>query len=460
MKQWMIAGVLLILWGFTGNASVKAQENVLPEQGNFICENYKNIYYTWMDGTLTISGEGDCLKEEDRYFFNHREEIERVIFDEGCKMKDISNMFVACGNLREVELSSEISDISSAFDNTGLTAVPELPEGMENISRAFTKCMGITEVDFEKFPASITNYTRAFQETAITSVALTVRDREKTGAFDYSYCFANCPYLSDVEFDGSNLNSKAFLWLEGLCDGCSSLKSFELKNVPGDNTQPGVYNASNMFRGCGSLTRVVNCGYFYYSAEGAFEDCTSLTTLQTKGFRGMYAGDCLRDTFRNCRNLKGSYYVAFSGTSSIYRLAKTTSSVKEYVQGAFKNCGGGLVLHIGCKDLVNYLKKIKTGAKFSYWKGGDPTGGYTSKKKVISTLKLIRYKKKTRKITGKTVKKGDVTIRVSGKTYKTTANSKGKFNLRVKKKLKSKQKIKVKVSKKGYQAKSKYFKVK
>lgn len=460
-RKWLFAGILVLLWGMTGSVQVAAEEESLPPQGSIICENYGTLEYKFEDGILTIGGTGDRLLEDDKYFFNYRSEITRVVFEEDCKLEDISSMFVACANLKQVDnISSRMGDMVSAFDSTGLTEVPELPEGVENISRAFSNCTGITEIDFTKLPSTITDFTRAFQGTSITRVNLVIRDQTKTGAFDYSYCFANCPFLGSVVFDGGKLNNGAYLWMEGLCDGCSSLNTFELKNVPAGNTQPGIYNGANMFRGCKNLKTVKNCGYFYYSAASAFEDCASLTTLQTKGFQGMYAGDCMKDAFKNCKALKGTYYVAFLKTSSIYRVLKKSDDAKENVGSAFKNCSSGLKMYIGCKDLVTYLEKTKTKAKFVYWKTGDPTGGYTVKKKTISTLKLTKYKRKTKKIVGKTVKKGKVTVKVAGKKYKVTANSKGKFTVKLKKVLKKRNKITVTVSKSGYKKKSKSFRVK
>lgn len=460
MKNWIIAGILVMLWGMTGNVPVKAQEDALPIQGSMICENHEKITYALENGTLLISGGGDRLLEDDKSIFNNRNEITQVIFDDDCKIVDISQMFVACPNLKEVKLSSRIENMESAFDSTGLGKVPELPEGVENISRAFINCTGITQIDFTELPTTITNFTRAFQGTSITTANLVVRDSKKTGAYDYSYCFAYCPNLTKVVFDGSSLNNAAYLWLEGMCDNCVKLKTFELKNVPASNTQQGIYDCENMFRNCGTLTTVVNCGYFYYTAAGAFEDCVSLTSIQTKGFKNMYAGDCLKDTFKNCKVLKGTHYVSFLGTTSMYRVAKTTASLKENVGSAFKNCNSKLSMYIGCKDLVTYLGKLSTKAKFTYWKNGDPTGGYTSVKKTISTLKLTKYKKKTKKIVGKTVKKGTVTVKVASKTYKVTANAKGKFTIKLKKKLKKNNNIKVTVTKTGYTKKSKTFKVK
>lgn len=83
------------------------------------------------------------------------------------------------------------------------------------------------------------------------------------------------------------------------------------------------------------------------------------------------------------------------------------------------------------------------------------------KKKAIKKLSLTAKKGK-RKITGKTVKKAAIKIRIDKKTYKVKSNSKGKFTIKLKgkAKLKKGQKIVVTVKKNGYKTKKKVFKVK
>ncbi|MCM1244529.1 MAG: DUF4430 domain-containing protein [Roseburia sp.] len=84
----------------------------------------------------------------------------------------------------------------------------------------------------------------------------------------------------------------------------------------------------------------------------------------------------------------------------------------------------------------------------------------TNKKKKTISLSKVKYKKGTRKITGKTLKGAKVKIQV-GKTNNTVkADSKGRFTLRLKKKLKRGMKIKITVSKAGYRTKTKKYKVK
>lgn len=81
-------------------------------------------------------------------------------------------------------------------------------------------------------------------------------------------------------------------------------------------------------------------------------------------------------------------------------------------------------------------------------------------KKKIKILKLIKYKKGNKKITGKTLKKAKVTVQAQKKKYKTRADKKGRFTVKLKKKLKKGMKIRVTVSGNGYRTRTKSFKVK
>lgn len=80
-------------------------------------------------------------------------------------------------------------------------------------------------------------------------------------------------------------------------------------------------------------------------------------------------------------------------------------------------------------------------------------------KKDINTLKLTSAKAGSKKIVGKTVKSGKVTIKAASKTYTVKANAKGKFTVTLKKKLTKGNKIKVTVKKSGYNTKTKTFTV-
>lgn len=84
-----------------------------------------------------------------------------------------------------------------------------------------------------------------------------------------------------------------------------------------------------------------------------------------------------------------------------------------------------------------------------------------TKKKAIKKLSLTAKKGKKR-ITGKTIKKATVKVRIGKRIYKVKSNAKGKFTVKLKgkAKLKKGQKIKITVSKKGYEVKIKIFEIK
>lgn len=92
---------------------------------------------------------------------------------------------------------------------------------------------------------------------------------------------------------------------------------------------------------------------------------------------------------------------------------------------------------------------------------GSSDKATVNKKKSIKKLN-VTAKKGKRKITGKTIKKATIKIRIGKKIYKVESDTKGKFTIKLKgkAKLKKGQKVKVIVSKKGYKTKSKIFKVK
>lgn len=83
-----------------------------------------------------------------------------------------------------------------------------------------------------------------------------------------------------------------------------------------------------------------------------------------------------------------------------------------------------------------------------------------AEKKSIGTLKLTSYKAGSKKVAGKTVKSGKVTVKVASKTYTAKANANGKFTVKLKKKLVKKDKIQVTVKKTGYKTAKKTFTVK
>lgn len=91
-------------------------------------------------------------------------------------------------------------------------------------------------------------------------------------------------------------------------------------------------------------------------------------------------------------------------------------------------------------------------------------GSSADKKKTTNGKKLsvkgLVAKKNSKKITGTTVAKAKVQVKVNGKTYQVKAGKKGKFVVRLKKKLKKKTKVSLKITLKNYKSYCKTFRVK
>lgn len=478
-----------------------ASEQPIPASGTLPCENGNTISYTLENGVLTISGSGDKLIYDYEYYFGDNQDISKVIFTNDCAMTDLSNMFSYCSNLVSVEnIPQTVTKLSHTFSRTGLTSIPALPANLTSLRYTFFGCTGMTEVNWSDLPNTVTDFAGAFNSTSVTSAEIVINDSQMTEQVDYAYCFSDCPLLQKVTVNADGLNDYAGLWLQGICSGCISLEQFELINIPSTNTEPGSDTSSHMFEGCKNLKSVINEGYFYFSLENTFSECEQLSTLQTKGFRDLYSDDALEYSFYNCRSLSGDYYISFSYISELYEFANNLSNpdLEEYIGYSFTGCNNKTIFHLGFQELVNYwdqrklLTNSKSEANFYYWPEDDhywddsyatppdttiqgpsvvnpsvtPNNTHTvptvtpKPKKSISVLKLTKYKKGAKKISGKTIGKATVKISVGKKTYKAKSNGKGTFTIKLKTKLKKKASIKMTVSKSGYKTKSKTFKVK
>lgn len=485
----------------------------LPASGSLTCENGGTLDFTFANGVLTLSGTGDALTDDNMRYFAGRDNITKVVFTNDCAMTNLYGMFQFCENLTSVEnIPATVTVLSHAFSNTALTSIPKLPETLERMSYTFSRCQGITEVNWSALPKTVTDFSGAFCGTSITSGTIVINDPSKTSSTNYAFCFSNCPFLKTVTVNAAGMNDEATLWLQGICSECPTLENFELVNIPKTNLTPGSECSSCMFEDCPNLKSVKNEGYFYFSGDSIFKNCTKLEILETKGFADFYSDDSLENAFYNCSSLNGDYYIGFSWTSELYDYADNLSELGYYIEDSFTGCNSKTNFHLGFQELVDYWNKLKltsehkSEANFYYWKDGDhyqeddspaaiptsrppasnttPVGNPSASnitpavnspvvptpspntnvkadtKKSISVLKLTKYKKGSKSITGKTVGNATVKVTIGKKTYKTKSDSKGNFSIKLKSKLKKKASVKVTVSKSGYKSKAKTFKVK
>lgn len=500
---------------FANATTVKAetqQDATFTANGTITCVDGSTMNYTFAKGVLTISGKGDEIKDS---IFSGNENITKVVFDDSCTLTSLDFLFADCSNLTTVEnIPDTVTSINHAFSNTAISKLPTLPSQLKSMQFAFSGCENLSKIDFSKIPSGVYDFFNAFSGTSVEDVKVTLPKNisdEDSMEINFAYTFANCSKLKTMVIDATNLQPEQQLWLQAFCCGCESLTSFELKNIPENHPEPGIYAASSMFQDCKNLVSVKNDGYFIFSIDSAFENCTSLKTIKTKGFKDIYGTENICNVFKNCTALAGNYYIEISSNSQIYDNCydntKLAELLKDGFEEAFYNCSDKLTLHINCKPVVEGLCNAKekgtilTDANIVYWEEGDkhtenetpdvteapvvsneptvtstptvsnkptvtPTKAPVATKKPataskkINTLKLTKYKKGTKVVAGKTLAKASVSVKIGAKTYKTTASKSGAFTINLKSKLKKKDTIKVTVTKSGYAKKVMSFKVK
>ena len=211
---------------------------------------------------------------------------------------------------------------------------------------------------------------------------------------------------------------------------------------------------------------------------GTFDKAEAITCNQEKSGIIEYKDDidCYSITLPND---KANYEFLLSSDLDVYALFADSNGIKigdtkvraNETNNSFSAIGNGQKIYIrmeGLNDNTNYKIKVVTENTVSEDENTVSENENTvsenekvvAKKSTISTLKLTKYKKGSKKIVGKTIKSATVKVTVNKKTYKVKSNKKGNFTVKLKSKLKAKQKIKVTVSKTNYKTKTKTFKVK
>ena len=359
---------------------VMAEAAELPGSGTLPCKNGETIQYTFENGVLTISGKGDQLSSKSP--FQRNQSITKVVFTDDCTLKNMESFFDYCRNLTVIEnIPDTVTDMSRAFSGTGLTEIPKLPANLEKLDYTFSNCTGITEVDFSKMPSSAWDFSGAFKGTGVTNVTIAFPEQKNVKYYlNFAYAFSDCTQLKTMVVDASNTDPNHEIWLQGLCDGCSELESFELKNIPENHKYPGAYSAGNMFTDCKNLVSVKNEGYFFFSGSEIFENCTSLKNVETKGFSKLFSDDALDKAFMDCKALEGTYYLQLYKNSKIHEgfyENKDLENIKEKLKYAFKGCSDKVTFYINCKPLVDYCNTLKTQEEYKfdatlvYWEEAD-----------------------------------------------------------------------------------------
>ena len=221
--------------------------------------------------------------------------------------------FTQCEDMTSVNLPKNLKVLGQgAFNHCGLTQMPEIPVAITTLNTTFQGCGNITEITI---PSQVTDITRAFQNTGIKTVTIpcTVEN--------YDAAFTGCTSLESViiESPADNIGGGNNADGSGVFQGCTSLKNV---TVPSWVTTIGGY----AFAGCTSLsspTFLSQIKKFEVAAfsnsgitgsivlnateirERAFDKCTNLgpdICLANQATIGESA-------FRDCSNLNGVQYV-------------------------------------------------------------------------------------------------------------------------------------------------------
>lgn len=107
----------------------------------------ENITYSIQDdGTLTISGKGDCFAVMANKIFNNREDIKKVVIGEG--ITGLANMVTDCPNITEIQLPQTLKTIG-AMEFKKLPSLKQItiPDSVTTIGLyAFSECNNLTEI--------------------------------------------------------------------------------------------------------------------------------------------------------------------------------------------------------------------------------------------------------------------------------------------------------------------------
>ena len=335
------------------------------------CDKLENVYIP--NTVETIGGST----------FAYCENLKIIEFEENSLLEELDNrMFYKCKKLEIIEVPSRVRNIGKEtfYECSGLTSVA-IPNSVETIeSHAFYGCSGLTSVAIPNSVETIESH--AFYEcSGLTSVAIpnsveTIESHAFYGCSGlasltipnsvleiYQSAFGNCINLISISFeDNSKLKTiSGFGGCKSLVDilipnsvtkigagafgGCESLKNVLIPNKVVSIESSAFYNCTsleNVIFDDGAKIKEINHGGSSY--RGAFESCTSLTSIVIPKSIKKIANN----SFKGCTNLNMisfetnselTYLDGFEGCSKLTSVnLEECSKLTTIYESAFKNC--------------------------------------------------------------------------------------------------------------------------
>ena len=275
-----------------------------------------NIKFLYPIVNLTSQSFKDCIELTSIDLPVSLQTIEDSVFENCNQLSTVNitsyisyigcNVFENCTKLKNIDISkTKLSVIEkNCFKNTAISSI-SLPKCLKKIdSRAFSNCTKLEHIQFNKNIERVEDY--AFYKTALQDLCLSSNKQLQIGSHAFEF--------NDV--------SSAFLGTNITYIGKSAFKNCKyLQSLSIEYTDTLVID-EEAFTKCQSLKEIifVSRGASYLMLhEGAFENCSSLSTLKLPN-NTLYIGN---SCFSSCNNLQEA------------RLPDTVEYLGDY---AFSNC--------------------------------------------------------------------------------------------------------------------------
>lgn len=207
--------------------------------------------------------------------------------------------------------TSETTTMDALFYGcTGLTTVLGMEQfntqNVTNISRLFTNCSAIDNIDLSAWDTSnVTTISRLFQGcTSLSNVRLNWSETNTKNFSDISYAFYNCKNL--ISLADTGIES----WvLPNVTEGsavfynCTQLQSANLERW----NPTKIVNLPWLFYGCENLQEFSLDGWrvpSLLSLQQAFSSCTKLEVIDLSSWTEIHSLNSLYGTFSGCTNVK------------------------------------------------------------------------------------------------------------------------------------------------------------
>ena len=237
-----------------------------------------NISFEWVDGTLTVSGNGDMPDYTDGApWESYKQRISKLIVKSG--ITSIGNCaFRYVYNLSSIELPDGITSIGDhAFEECRFFESVEIPSSVKSIGDyAFFGCSKLTEITVPESVTSIGAYAFAschsLREITLFDTVTSIGE----------YAFYNCDFIN------IDIPKKLTVIPNGLFSGCYRLISVE---IPSGVTSIG----DSAFASCRSLGGITIPGKVTSIGSHAFHNCEGIqeitvpngvTSIGAKAFYG------------------------------------------------------------------------------------------------------------------------------------------------------------------------------